>query len=119
MLKTAVVSDRRYLKHFAGRAHPERPQRIEVMIEMAESLRRPDLKFLTPRAATIDEIARCHGADYIHEVERTASMDRFDFDLDTHSSRDSYQTALLAAGGVLTAGDAVVGGAAARAASLL
>src|SRR6202171_1221363 len=112
MLKTAVVSDRRYLKHFAGRAHPERPQRIEVMIEMAESLSRPDLKFLTPRAATTDEIARCHGADYIHEVERTASMDRFDFDLDTHSSRDSYQTALLAAGGVLTAVEAVMDGAA-------
>src|SRR6266436_3093536 len=112
MLKTAVVSDRRYLKHFAGRSHPERPQRIEVMIEMAESLKRPDLKFLAPRAATIDEIAMCHGVDYIHEVERTASLDRFDFDLDTHSSRDSYETALLAAGGVLTAVEAVMDGAA-------
>ena len=112
MLKTAVVTDRRYLKHFAGRSHPERPDRIEVMIEMAESLRRPDLKFLTPRAATTDEIAMCHGVDYIHEVERTASLDRFDFDLDTHSSRDSYETALLAAGGVLTAVEAVMDGAA-------
>ncbi|HSU92021.1 MAG TPA: histone deacetylase [Sporolactobacillaceae bacterium] len=112
MLKTAVVRDRRYLKHFAGRSHPERPQRIEVMIEMAESLRRPDLKFLTPRAATTDEIAMCHGVDYIHEVERTASLDRFDFDLDTHSSRDSYETALLAAGGVLTAVEAVMDSAA-------
>jgi acetoin utilization deacetylase AcuC-like enzyme len=112
MLKTAVVTDRRYLKHFAGRSHPERPDRIEVMIEMAESLRRPDLKFLTPRAATTEEIAMCHGVDYIHEVERTASQDRFDFDLDTHSSRDSYETALLAAGGVLTAVEAVMDGAA-------
>src|SRR5713101_1700319 len=110
MLKTAVVSDRRYLKHFAGRAHPERPQRIEVMIEMAKSLRRPDLKFLKPREATIDEIAMCHRTDYIAAVERSASSDRFDFDLDTHSSRDSYQTALLAAGGVLTAVEAVMEG---------
>jgi acetoin utilization deacetylase AcuC-like enzyme len=110
MLKTAIVSDRRYLKHFAGRAHPERPQRIEAMIEMAESLKRPDLKFLTPRVATNDEIAMCHGVDYIRDVERTASLDRFDFDLDTHSSRDSYQTALLAAGGVLTAVEAVIDG---------
>jgi acetoin utilization deacetylase AcuC-like enzyme len=112
MLKTAVVTDRRYLKHFAGRSHPERPDRIEVMIEMAESLRRPDLKFLTPRAATTDEIAMCHGHHYIDEVARTASLDRFDFDLDTHSSRDSYETALLAAGGVLTAVEAVMDGAA-------
>src|SRR5260370_31720452 len=106
MLKTAIVSDRRYLKHFAGRAHPERPQRIEVMIEMAESLRRPGLKFLTPREATVDEIAMCHRPDYIAEVEHTESLDRFDFDPDTHSSRDSYQTALLAAGGGLAAGPA-------------
>ena len=110
MLKTAIVSDRRYLKHFAGRAHPERPQRIEVMIEMAESLRRPGLKFLTPREATIDEIAMCHRRDYIAEVEHTASVDRFDFDPDTHSSRESYQTALLAGGGVLTAVQAVIDG---------
>jgi len=110
MLKTPIVSDRRYLKHFAGSSNPERPQRIEAMIEMAESLRRPNLKFLTPRAATLDEIAMCHGVDYIQDVERTASLDRFDFDLDTHSSRDSYQTALLAAGGVLTAVEAVMDG---------
>jgi acetoin utilization deacetylase AcuC-like enzyme len=110
MLKTAIVSDRRYLKHFAGRSHPERPQRIEVMIEMAETLRRPGLKFLTPREATLDEIAMCHRPDYIAEVEHTASIDRFDFDPDTHSSRESYQTALLAAGGVLTAVQAVADG---------
>ncbi len=110
MLKTAIVSDRRYLKHFAGRAHPERPQRIEVMIEMAESLRRPGLKFLAPREATVDEIAMCHRPDYIAEVEHTESLDRFDFDPDTHSSRESYQTALLAAGGVLTAVQAVIDG---------
>src|ERR1700724_723970 len=112
MIKTGVLPHPRSLKHFAGRSHPERPDRIEVMIEMAESLKRPDLKFLTPRAATTEEIAMCHGVDYIHEVERTASLDRFDFDLDTHSSRDSYETALLAAGGVLTAVEAVMDGAA-------
>ena len=60
MLKTGIVADRRYLKHFAGRAHPERPERVEVMIEMAESLTRPDLKFITPREATHEEIASCH-----------------------------------------------------------
>jgi len=38
MNKTAVVIDRRYLKHFAGRSHPERPDRIAVMIEMVEQM---------------------------------------------------------------------------------
>ena len=63
MYKTGVVADRRYLKHFAGRAHPERPERIEAMIEMAESLTRPDLKFMAPREATQEEIASCHAPD--------------------------------------------------------
>src|SRR6202167_371326 len=108
MLKTGVVADRRYLKHFAGRAHPERPERIEAMTEMAESLKRPDLKFIAPREATDEEIASCHTPEYVATVARTASLDRFDFDPDTHSSRDTYETALLSAGGVLTAGEAGV-----------
>lgn len=112
MLKTALITDRRYLKHFAGRAHPERPQRLEVMIEMAERLERPGLSFYSPREATMEEIALCHGADYITLVERTAGVERCDFDPDTHASRDTFKTALLAAGGVLTAVEAVLDGAA-------
>jgi acetoin utilization deacetylase AcuC-like enzyme len=112
MLKTALISDRRYTKHFAGRSHPERPQRIEAMIAMAERLKRPNLSFHVPREATLDEIALCHDPDYITMVERTSSLERFDFDPDTHTSRDTFKTALLSAGGVLTAVEAVLDGAA-------
>src|SRR5260370_19607009 len=108
MLKTGVVADRRYLKHFAGRAHPERPERIEAMIEMAESLTRPDLKFMAPREATDEEIESCHTPEYVATVARTASLDRFDFDPDTHSSRDTYETALLSAGGGRTSAEAAM-----------
>jgi acetoin utilization deacetylase AcuC-like enzyme len=110
MLKTAVISDPRYANHFAGRAHPERPQRIEAMIAMARGLSRPGLVFLAPREATMEEIALCHGADYVATVERTSTMARYDFDPDTHSSPDTFKTALLAAGGVLTAVEAVLNG---------
>ncbi len=119
MLKTALVTDRLYLKHFAGRSHPERPERIEAMIEMAESLDRPNLRMLTPRPATLEEIALCHDADYIALVERTASVPRFDFDPDTHTCADTYRTALLATGGVLTAAEAVIDGAADNAFALV
>ena len=112
MHKTAIVTDRRYLKHFAGRSHPERPERVEVMIQMAEGLKRDHLQFRTPREATLDEVALCHRPEYIALVERSSHLDRFDFDPDTHTSRDSYKTALLAAGGVLTAAEAVLDGAA-------
>ncbi len=110
MLKTGLVADRCYLKHFAGRSHPERPERVAVMLEMAQSLTRPKLEFLAPREATPAEIASCHTPEYIATVAHTASLDRFDFDPDTHSSRDTYETALLSAGGVLTAVEAVMDG---------
>ena len=112
MHKTAIVTDRRFMKHFAGRSHPERPERIQVMIEMAEGLKRDHLQFRTPREATLEEIALCHRPEYIQLVERTSHLDRFDFDPDTHASRDSFATARLAAGGVLTAVEAVFDGAA-------
>lgn len=112
MLKTAIVTDRLYLKHFAGRSHPERPERVAAMIEMAQSLDRPNLELLSPRPATLEEIALCHDPDYIASVERSASVARFDFDPDTHTCPDTYRTALLASGGVLTAAETVIDGAA-------
>ncbi len=112
MHRTAIVTDRGYLKHFAGRSHPERPERVAVMIEMAESLKRDHLQFRAPREASLEEIALCHRPAYIEAVERTSHLDRFDFDPDTHTSRDTYRGALLAAGGVLTAVEAVYDGAA-------
>jgi acetoin utilization deacetylase AcuC-like enzyme len=115
MNKTALVADRRYLKHFAGRVHPERPERIAAMIDMVEHLNRPDLELYSPRQASFDELALCHRADYIGAVERTEGMDRLDFDPDTHASPDTWKTASLAAGGVLTATEAVLDGAAANA----
>jgi acetoin utilization deacetylase AcuC-like enzyme len=112
MLRTALISDRRFLKHFAGRSHPERPERAAVMIEMAARLHRDAILALSPREASVVEIELCHDAAYLAEVKRSASMPRYDFDPDTHASPDSYQTALLAAGGVLTAVEAVMDGAA-------
>src|SRR3990172_12307898 len=99
MLKTALIADRRYLDHFAGRAHPERPERVKAMMEMSERLDRSSVHFYTPREATLDEIALCHERSYIAQVEHTAQFDRYDFDPDTHTSRDSFRTAMLAARG--------------------
>jgi acetoin utilization deacetylase AcuC-like enzyme len=115
MIKTALVADRRYMKHFAGRHHPERPERIAAMMEMSERLTRPDLKSLTPREATLDEITMCHHRDYVLQVQRSAGIERQDFDPDTHSSPETWQNALLASGGVLTAVEAVMDGEAANA----
>jgi len=110
MKRTALVADRRYLDHYAGRVHPERPERVAVMFEMAERLQRPDLKLYAPRQAARAELALCHQEDYIAAVEHTATLERSNFDPDTHTSPETWQTARLAAGGVLTAVEAVLAG---------
>jgi acetoin utilization deacetylase AcuC-like enzyme len=110
MRKTMLVADRRYMNHFAGQVHPERPARIAAMIEMAESLKRDALKHCAPREASREELALCHSEQYVASVERTAKQERTDFDPDTHASADTWATARLAAGGVLTAVEAVADG---------
>ena len=105
-----LVADRRYMNHFAGQIHPERPARIAALIEMAENLKRPALRHSAPREASIEELALCHSQEYVAAVERTAARERTDFDPDTHASAETWGTARLAAGGVLTAVEAVLDG---------
>lgn len=110
MRETMLVVDRRYMNHFAGQVHPERPARIAAMIEMTEGLKRSALKHSAPRAASMEELTLCHSAEYVAAVERTANSERTDFDPDTHASAETWTTATLAAGGVLTAVEAVLDG---------
>lgn len=110
MNRTALVADQRYMAHFPGKYHPERPERIAAVNQMAADLRRPDLKHYSPRAATAEELELCHGAAYVAAVAQTAGVARHDFDPDTHSSADTWTTVTLAAGGVLTAVESVIDG---------
>jgi acetoin utilization deacetylase AcuC-like enzyme len=110
MRKTMLVADHRYMNHFTGRVHPERPARIAAMIEMAQGLQRAALEHCAPRAASMEELTLCHGEEYVAAVERTAGSERTDFDPDTHASAETWTTARLAAGGVLTAVEAVMNG---------
>jgi acetoin utilization deacetylase AcuC-like enzyme len=38
MAKTAVVVDENYLKHEPGEFHPERPERIQVLLDLANDI---------------------------------------------------------------------------------
>lgn len=109
MLKTALVTDRHYLDHFPGRGHPERPERVKVLLDMADGLNRERLERMAPRAATVAEIELCHDPRYVAILRQTAQRESYDFDPDTHASRATYETSLLAAGGTLTAVEAVLG----------
>ena len=65
------------------------------------------LTSLAPRRATRDEILRVHSDRHYEEVLATRESDRTCLDEDTVTSAESAEIALLAAGSVLTAVDAV------------
>ena len=51
MARTAVVIDKDYLKHQPGEAHPERPERIKVLLDLAASLDSAKFSSLPPLPA--------------------------------------------------------------------
>ncbi len=112
MLPTGLVTSRDYAAHFTGAGHPERPERVRVI---EDRLRADGLleraRLIEPRAATDEEILRCHAADYLRIVKEdvAAGLDRLSTG-DTPLSERSLEVARLAAGGVIAAVDAVFAG---------
>jgi acetoin utilization deacetylase AcuC-like enzyme len=110
MTKTALVIDQEYLKHFPGQSHPERPERIKVLLELAASLDGSAFQLLPPRPATRAEIEACHSADHVALVESTSRSNRYALDGDTITCRDSFGVGLLAVGGFLGLLEAIAAG---------
>jgi acetoin utilization deacetylase AcuC-like enzyme len=110
MAKSAVVIDQEYLKHFPGPSHPERPERIKVLLDLAASLNASGFQRLPPRAATRGELEACHSAEHIALIEATSRSNRYALDGDTITSRDSFAVGVLAAGGFLQLLDAIAAG---------
>ena len=100
--------DKRYLLHNPDKQHPESPQRLIAIQQMLDAADLEDhFERLHPRVATADELALIHSHSHILRVEEAAKRAPAYLDMDTPVSSDSYQTALLAAGGVLRCVDAV------------
>lgn len=107
MAKPVVVIDQGYLKHLPGESHPERPERIQVLLDLAGSLDREKFQLTPPKAASRADIERTHGADHVRLVESTSTVNRYALDGDTITCRDSFGVGLLAVGGFLTLLDAI------------
>ncbi len=108
-MNTGLVQDWRYLNHNMGPYHVESPARLEVIYKMIEA--EPafsNLVFIKPREATEEEIALIHYPSYIERLKETRGKPRVILDPDTSTCALSYETALLAVGGVLEAAQAIM-----------
>ena len=103
---TGFVLDDRYILHDTGDGHPERARRIEVLLGAIEE--RPGLRRVAPRPATGEEIVLVHDERHFEAIGRTRGVSRAAFDADTPVSADSFETACLAAGGVLALIDEIM-----------
>lgn len=101
-----------YLKHDTGIGHPERPQRLEALVQ--HLLATPlwgDLSHLRPEPAPVEWIHEVHPEQYTTMIKSRCQVgERVLDEGDTHVGRESYDVALLAAGGVIRAIDEVISG---------
>jgi len=65
---------------------------------------------IDPAPATMEQVRRIHSKEHVGRVKAACEKAPADLDWDTRVSRDSYDAALLAAGGVIAAVDAVMTG---------
>jgi len=110
--KTGLVYDAVYLEHKTTPGHPERPERlVEIIGRLKEKGLYSQLLELRPVPAALEWIRTVHSAEYIERVKAACEEGAGYLDsADTPISRKSYDAALAAAGGVLTAIDAVMDG---------
>ncbi len=108
MTETGFVLDQRYMAHDTGYGHPERPERIAVLLESV--LEQPGLRRIEPRVATAEEITLVHDERHFAQVAGTRDLSGFSFDADTPASARSFDVARLAAGGLLELLDRVMAG---------
>lgn len=110
--KSGLIFSKEYLNHQTGAGHPESPRRAEVVMQALEEHELlSKFEMLKPRLAAREEIVRCHAPSYFETAKRDVEHGLSDLSTgDTHISQHSFEVALLAAGGVMAAVDAVVQG---------
>jgi acetoin utilization deacetylase AcuC-like enzyme len=106
-LATTVVFAPACRHHYAGAGHPERPQRLEAVLE---ALRVPHLAshvaWLEAAAAPRDAILRVHPATYVDRLERLAATGGGVLDADTLLGPRSWEAVLASAGVAVAAVEA-------------
>jgi len=112
MGRTGFVYHPQYLEHDMGAGHPESPERLRAIVaRLQESGVFERLVQIQPLPAADEWITYIHAASYLETLKRRApTHGRVSLDPDTSMSPGSLSAAYLAAGGLLTAADAIVSG---------
>ncbi len=108
--KTGLIYDDIYLEHETTPDHPERPERlIEIIKRLKSEGLYSQLLELKAAPAGLNWIETVHSPDYIERARRSCNTGAGYLDSpDVPISDKSYEAAVIAAGGMLAAIDAVM-----------
>jgi acetoin utilization deacetylase AcuC-like enzyme len=111
-MTTAIVHHPIYEKHDTGPGHPEMPSRYRVVIDALQNDARlwSSLTEITPEKAAQGLIQAAHTKDHFKRVEGAFANGLDRLDMDTTISMKSFDASLYAAGGAISAVDAVMSG---------
>jgi len=110
--QTGFVYHDIYEEHKTTPGHPESPRRLTAIIGRLKACGLyTQLKHLTPQAASLNWIQTIHSPAYVERAKSSCEQGEEYLDSpDVPISRKSYEAAMTAAGGVLSAVDAIVRG---------
>ena len=109
-MKVGLVYDPVYLEHNTEN-HVENSQRlVAMMLHLEETGIKEKLTLLSPRPSTAEELEMVHSPEYVSYIKTNAERGGGWLDPDTVMCAKSYEVALYAAGGVITAVEAVMKG---------
>jgi len=111
-MTTGLIHHPIYEKHDTGFGHPETPERYRVVID---AIKKDDalgksLSEITPEKAPQGIVQAAHTKDHFRRVEHAFADGVDRLDADTVISMKSFDAAMFAAGGAVTAVDAVMQG---------
>jgi acetoin utilization deacetylase AcuC-like enzyme len=102
MEKLAIIYDENCLLHKSLSSHPERPERLETILDLLRKENFLDtVKIYTPEKAEEKIIELVHPKEYFDFVKKSIEENKRYLDPDTYIVKDSWNAALLAAGGAV------------------
>jgi acetoin utilization deacetylase AcuC-like enzyme len=109
-MDTAYVYDPIYLEHDLP-SHPENARRLKrILSTLEDEGMLACLRPLEPRPATTEELQRVHTSAHVERVQHVAQAGGGYMDPDTYVAPRSFDAALVAAGGLIRAVEAVLAG---------
>ncbi len=111
-MKTAIIHHSIYEKHDTGPGHPEMPERYRAVIDAlkGDELLWNSLNEITAEKAAQGIVQAAQTKDHFRRVEEAFANGLDRLDMDTTISMLSFDASLYAAGGAITAVDAVMQG---------